>query len=549
MSPTPLELLLEGRYQELLARMRNPSVRGQLLAEVLGSVNPQAGVGADASIVLEQRQLNMLAGGDWSWGILTPQQRRQFLIHDARLLGGSGTPDAGAAQLAALMRLRGELGNLYESLDLALQDGDLSWLLPLAKHLASLLEITGEFASMLERYSALLAAAERLANPRLELHARLGLSLALCNLGRYGDAEAEAGTAAQLAAAQDSLALQAAALHLGGSAHAMAADYAAARKLLLQALELRRGQNERRGVIATMSNLAYVEQCQGRRNEATALLQEALGICRELGDCRGEAMFLQNLGALDYGAGNYSEAAELAQQALAIYNTLDDRPGIASALCALGFTEYGAERHADAQVLLEQALGACRTLGDRSSESLALITLGNLAWLAEDAATALGQYTLALDLCRESGDRQGEARAMCGLGHHAVMVDNTMEAAGWYAQALALFADIGELPGIADCLVYAAGLLSTRPQPSTLLSAARVLATAQIQATVLRHKPDPLDRKIANAVQLRIEAALAAGVLSAAELAQIADQSRSGSLAEEAQAVLQALEQAWPGRG
>ena len=547
MSPTPLALLLDGRYQELLARMRNPSVRGQLLAEVVGSLNAQPNASAQPSIVLEQRQLNMLAGGDWSWGILTPAQRRQFLIRDARLLLGSGEADAGAAQLAALVRLKGELGNLYDSLDLALRDDDLGWLLPLAEHLASLLEIMGEFASMQERYSTLLEAALRLGNLRLELHARLGLSLALCKLGRYADAQSEAAAAAQLAVDNGIRPLQAAALHLKGSAQAMAADYAGARESLRLALDLRRELGERHGEIATMSNLAYVEQCQGRRDDSRRLLLAALSVCRELGDCRGEAMFLQNLGALAYGAGNYAEAAELAEQALRILNMLEDRPGSASALCALGFAEYGAQNFENARGLLEQACSACHVLGDNSSESLALIALGNLSWLGGNAAETFDQYNHALELCRANGDRLGEARALCGLGHHAIMLDDAAGAAGWYAQAFALFADIGELTGLADCLVYAAGLLFARPEPSALQAASNALNTALAQASMLQHNFDPLDRRIASNAQQLLGAARESGSWTETAAPTVGAIPPDVMLLEQAEVTARALEYHWPG--
>lgn len=542
MSPTPLELLLSGRYQELLARMRSPAARGQLLAEVVGAQGPP---GATADAVLEVRQLNTLAAGDWSWGLLTPQQRRQFLVRDAKLLIGAGKPDAGAAQLAALARLKGELGNLYGSLDLALREGDLAWLLPLAEHLADLLEITGEFASMQERYNALLHAAQLLDSPPLELHARLGLCLALNRLGLFVEAQAQASSALLLAKALQDTRLQAAALHLGGSAKAMAGDYGAARTLLAQALELRRNLGEQHGVIATMSNLAYVEQCQGRGAESRALLAEALEVCRELGDRRGEAMFLQNLGSLAYGAGEYDGANELARQALEIYRELDDRRGIAAAQSALGFAEYGAGNFTKAREPLLQALAACRELGDRNSESLSLIVLGNLACLAGDATLAREHFEQALAVCRESGDRQGEARARCGLAYVAQRQGSMAQAGGLLAQALEIFIEIGEQPGIADCLVYAAGLLAaiTPAAYPALAAAALALYGARQHATALQHQFDPLDLRIVDEAQRLLDSAVVSGVLPLAESAQIAAQAGKMSLEEQASSALQALRQ------
>lgn len=515
MSPTPLELLLSGRFSELLELLDNPGQRSRLLAEAAGRVG-------QAPPALQQRQLNAFAAGDWSWGLLSASQRRGYLARDARLLSGAGRADGGAAQAAALKRLRGELGNLYSELDLALRDGDLSWLLPLAEHLGSLLEISGGAAALRERYSALLAAGERLGSAELTLHARLGLASAQMNGGSFAEAAAEATRAARLARKLRQRRLLAAALHLEGSALAMQGEHSAARERLTAALELRRGQRDQRAAVATLGNLAYVEQCQGNPAAAQSCLHEALSGCRALGDRRGEAMLLQNLAVLAYSEGRLQNCQDLAGQAREHFNALADRPGLAGALSSLGYSAYGQGDYSAAQQYQEQALGLACELGDAYREVAARLALGALHALLGGAALARAQFEQAQALCRAGGDAIGEARALCGLANLPAP-GGAVKAAGQLRQAARVFAESGDAAGGVDCLLYGAALLAVTVGESAgemqtrqrLEQAARLLAAAEQQAAALRHAFDPLDLRLLSGAQQALDQAVATGVLGA----------------------------------
>ncbi|MDQ3024854.1 MAG: tetratricopeptide repeat protein, partial [bacterium] len=501
-------LLLGRRFSELLAQISSPDLRGQLLAEVVGVLD----AGSDASTVgaavsrqdktgdkqsppqsLLDRQLSIRATGDYSWGLLDAKQRRDFLVRDTRLLRGGGTPDAGAAQLAALKRLRGELQSLYGELKVALRDDDLDWLLPLSENLASLLEITGDFETMRERYAAMLGAAGRIGSGELELHARLGLAVAHSRLGNNGEAQAEAETAVRLAANQQNDALKAAALHLSGSARAMQGDYAGAREQMDGALALRRKLGDTHGLIATMSNLAFVEQYSGNAAAARNLLLAGLETCRSLGELRGEAMFLQNLAASYYNAGENAAAAEAYEQAVAIQRLTGDRRGEGAALSGCGFARYSEGAFADARELHEQALAISREVGDRYIEYISLIVLGNLDFVAGEYAPAAELYQSALVLCREMANRQGEARSLCGMANAAQRSGDHAASARQLAEALRLFIEIADTPGLIDSLNYAAAILSAQPDASLLDFAALALRKSKHHATLLGHSFDPVD--------------------------------------------------------
>jgi hypothetical protein len=524
MSPTPLELLLSGRFAELLELLDHPSQRSRLLAEAAGRVGT-------APPVLQQRQLNAFAAGDWSWGLLSAAQRRGYLARDARLLSGAGHADSGAAQAAALKRLREELGHLYGELDLALRTGDLAWLLPLAEHLVDLLEISGGAAALRERYSALLAAGQRLGSTELTLHARLGLATAHMNSGSFAEAALEAQRAARLARRLRQRKLLAAALHLEGSALAMQGEHSKARERLTAALELRRRLREPRAAIATLGSLAYVEQCQGATAAAQGYLEEALSGCRALGDRRGEAMLLQNLAVLAYSEGRLAACQTLAGQALAHFTALADRPGRAGALSSLGYSAYGQADFAAAQQYQEQALELSRELGDSYRESAARLALGALTALQEQTAASRLQFERALELCRAGGDSAGVARALCGLANLAP-ADEAAKAASRLAEAAGIFSVSGDAGGCVDSLLYAGALLARSATGSAaalqqLEPAALLLAGAQQQATALRHGFDPLDLRLLGSAQQCLASAQATAMLSAARQASLAEAAAS----------------------
>lgn len=492
MTPSPLELLLAGRFKELVELLDQPAAREQLLAQAT------AGAGLAAPQALAQRQLSLLASGDWSWGLLSPAQRQGFLVREARLLGGGGQADGGAAQARALRKLRAELGNLYGELELALQKGDLEWLSLLAEHLVDLLAISGGSANMVQRYEALLAAGLRLGSPELELHARLGLCSALTSSGSFEAAVAEGGRAATLARRLRRRRLYAAALHLRGSALAMAGQLCEAQSELEAALAQRRGLRDRRAERSTLANLAYVEQARGQAAQAEGRLREALALSRELGDQRGAAMLLQNLAILAQHAGRNDEVAVLAAEALAVFRALDDRPGAAGALINLGYAALSQAEPVKARRYLEEALRLSCDLGDAFRECAARLALGALEGLQGQIEPARGHFEAALTLCRTGGDRAGQARALCGLAN---LSTQPSEAASWLLEALSLFRQAEDQQGCVDLLLYGGALLMRQATdgtsgPLSQPAAARLLDAAEHEAAQIGHAFDPFDLKL-----------------------------------------------------
>ncbi|MDQ3024018.1 MAG: tetratricopeptide repeat protein [bacterium] len=535
MNPSPMELLLAGRYRELYALLHSDDTRSRLLAEFAGAVEtikggtdtlvcqkkgPQTGVSAPPAY--EDRQLEMRASGDFSWGLLSPTQRRKFLLRDAKVaFKGAGSPDRGKAQRAALSRLRAGLAELYESLDTALRDDDVLWLLPLAEHLVDLQEVSGESNVSLEQYGRLLAKSRELGSPELELHARLGLSVAHLRLGSYAPSQAEADSSVQLASGLANEPLHAAALHMAGTARSMQADFAGGRALLSEALAMRRRLGEQRGAVATLSNLAYLDVQSGDMVQARASLEAGCALCIKLGDRRSESVFLRNMGALEYAQRNYAAAYELHAQSLQINKMLGDKSGEACALSSMGYAAYGAGDYVAARNMQSVALDVARAIGEKYLEYMALVALGNLDYVAEKYSESRGHYEAGLAVCRESGDRQGEARCLCGSAN-AALADGQPDPASLAAGAL-LFAELGDYIGMIDALAYCAAHLAG----SNPAAAALALGAASHHAEQSGYEFDAADTLIIQNARRSI-----GGALSEDAISRMAERAASSHLAE-----------------
>lgn len=376
-SETLLDLLLQGRFSELVELLANHTTREMLLHGAAARLGPPPGM---AALSLEQglaaRQLSYRASGDWTWGLLSAKERRALLARDAALLRGAGTPDGGVAQKAAIERLVADMGNIFQELDQALAGDDLDWLLAIAEHLSPLLEIGGQFTEMCERYGDLLRAAKRLGSPRLEFLAQLGLARALWRLG--------------------------------DSAGAILAGQAA-REL---AVEL----NDRQAEARSLYRLGGVERVQGHSRAAQELYGQALDIMRSLGDRCDEATCLNSIGLEEVGQGNLSAARELLGQALAIYRSLGNRLSESFSLCNLGRVEFYEGNFGPARELYAQALSVARGLGNRLAEAWSINGLAILEYTRSDFDAAREQCAQAHTIFRELGNRDNLAMSctVCG---------------------------------------------------------------------------------------------------------------------------------------
>ena len=112
-------------------------------------------------------------------------------------------------------------------------------------------------------------------------------------------------------------------------------DYATARACYSESLTVRRALGDRRGMSASLTNLAIAAWFQ--EDPATRELHEqSLVLCREIGHKLGITASLNNLGTLAYERRDLPAAQSLYAESLALKREMGDTLGVAIALNNLG---------------------------------------------------------------------------------------------------------------------------------------------------------------------------------------------------------------------
>ena len=164
-----------------------------------------------------------------------------------------------------------------------------------------------------------------------------------------------------------------------GNAARLAGKTNTAQQNYLRALELFRGNGDRRGEAASLNNLGLIAQTRGDLAEAERLHRESLAIMREISDRQGESASLINLGNIAKTRGDLAEAERLHRESLAITREISDRGGEANSLGNLGNIAQTRGDLAEAERLQRESLAIKREIGDRQGEADSLINLGIIA--------------------------------------------------------------------------------------------------------------------------------------------------------------------------
>ncbi|PZO38967.1 MAG: tetratricopeptide repeat protein [Shackletoniella antarctica] len=208
-------------------------------------------------------------------------------------------------------------------------------------------------------------------------------------------------------------------------------QYALAKPLLQQALELRQGllENEHEDIAFSFDILGQLEDYQGRYSDAEPLYQEALAMRKRLlGDEHPDvAGSLNNLALLYYNQGRYSDAEPLYQEALAMCKRLlgDEHPDVATSLNNLALLYDNQGRYSDVEPLYQEALAMRkRLLGDEHPDVAG--SLNNLALLYYNQgrySDAEPLYQEALAMCKRLlGDEHPDVAT--SLNNLALLYDN-----------------------------------------------------------------------------------------------------------------------------
>lgn len=145
------------------------------------------------------------------------------------------------------------------------------------------------------------------------------------------------------------------------------------------ALRLRRSLDDRRGIAASLRNLAQLATFRGELDEAEALLSEARDHAEALEDRATLAAIERELGLIAEERGDYSGALEAYRRSLRQRELGGDTRGAAENTNDIGFVQYQLGDYDSAQAFWRQTADAYAQLDDPRGEVRAAQNLGLLA--------------------------------------------------------------------------------------------------------------------------------------------------------------------------
>ncbi len=245
-----------------------------------------------------------------------------------------------------------------------------------------------------------------------------------------------------------------------------------ARALLLRALERDTSSgpetgderlNWRAGALNAAAHFLTVE---GDFARARALIEEAVEVRRRIGPPLDLARVLFTLGANFWMTSRFEESRRAQEEALAIAREARHADMTAAALNALGANLYHQGDLEGARRYFEESLALRREADDRPHVAMVLNNLGALAALQGDFNTARRRQEEALSIQRELGNLAGILAVLEERGGLLAEHGERDAALRDYAEALEIARGLGEKPKIAGlyAAVAALHLRASRPE-------------------------------------------------------------------------------------
>jgi len=248
-------------------------------------------------------------------------------------------------------------------------------------------------------------------------------------------------------------------LSFASNYHEMLARYQLITEVVSPAQTLETPTASRETAAWGYSGLAFALQGLGRLAEAGSAATRSAELVASLGNparLQGHVLALQGhlafcVGDLAQSLAYYRASLSTAEQAGLDYLIVESLTGLGKAEIRLG-------NDPTARELLEQACALSDRLGDRMARSRALNCLAELAYRQRNRDEARRLCQEILDFLREAGHTEGEALLLNNLGLIEQAAGDHAAARRLYDQALSLLREVGSRQGIATCLANIAEL-------------------------------------------------------------------------------------------
>jgi len=190
-------------------------------------------------------------------------------------------------------------------------------------------------------------------------------------------------------------------------------------ELLRESLSLFGGLKDVSGVAYSLHHLAHAAEEQAEYGRAVALFDESLARFREIGDRWGVGWSLHCLGAQTLNQGDVDRAKTLLEESLLIVRELGNTFTLAYVHHHLGVVAEKQGDYERATVLLERGLALSQHVGNKRHIPAVQCSLAHV-WLHRgDLERAATLYRESLILRREIGEKSGLAESLEGLARLA----------------------------------------------------------------------------------------------------------------------------------
>ncbi len=188
----------------------------------------------------------------------------------------------------------------------------------------------------------------------------------------------------------------------GRAAYAMG-EYAQARRLIEDALYIRRRSDERYGISYSLLDLGRLAEFAGDYVQARELIGQSMAVAEQLQSGDHSARAYVALGAVAHAEGEFDEAENYFQRALKFWR--DHRVGRGPALCLNGLAEVALDRGdiARARAYFEESLTIAQQLKNVGEAAVAELGLGRVALGLGAPAQAAAHLRRALKIAERTG--------------------------------------------------------------------------------------------------------------------------------------------------
>jgi predicted ATPase/Tfp pilus assembly protein PilF len=194
---------------------------------------------------------------------------------------------------------------------------------------------------------------------------------------------------------------------------------------------------------------------------------------------------------LDIRQGRFNEARRRLNESLAVFRAKGDEMNAASILMNLGLAYFREGRLEEARPYYEAAVEADRRQGEPRSLAFTLNNLGNLHAHEKRYAEARRCHEESLTLKRQVNDRAGIVSSLSNLGIVALHEGRLEEASTLQREALALRIQLGLRHGIRDSLINLAAIAS---EEKDYARATRLWGAAECLSELLGVRTAPVEQ-------------------------------------------------------